>query len=273
VSWVGEARQALQSTADLIAQCLHAAPVLSADESGLRVDSKLHWLHIAATETLTWYGVHAKRGLEAIQAHGILPKRTGVLMHDCWAPYWQLEDSTHALCNAHLLRELVYVQELTGQAWPKAMTNLLRNANKLCEILRQQGRTLGAADIAAFTTVYESIVHEGEQLNPEAFKPSGKPGRVAQSVAFNLLRRFRQYADAVLRFLSDPAVPFTNNVAERAVRMPKVKQKISGCFRTLVGAENFCVIRSCLDTLRKQGHGMLEVLRRAFNADPILPTA
>ena len=273
VSWVGEARQALQSTADLIAQCLHAAPVLSADESGLRVDSKLHWLHIAATETLTWYGVHAKRGLEAIEAHGILPKRIGVLMHDCWAPYWQLDDGTHALCNAHLLRELVYVQELTGQAWPKAMTNLLLNANKLCEALRQQQRTLGAADIAAFTTVYEGIVHEGEQLNPEAFKPNGKPGRVAQSVAFNLLRRFRQYADAVLRFISDPAVPFTNNVAERAVRMPKVKQKISGCFRTLVGAENFCVIRSCLDTLRKQGHGMLKVLRRAFNADPIMPTA
>lgn len=140
------------------------------------------------------------------------------------------------------------------------MTNLLLNATKLCEALRQQQRTLDAADIAAFTTVYESIVHEGEQLNPEVFKPNGKPGRVAQSVAFNLLRRFRQHADAVLRFISDPAVPFTNNVAERAVRMPKVKQKISGCFRTLVGAENFCIIRSCLDTLRKQGHGVLKVL-------------
>ena len=176
-------------------------------------------------------------------------------------------------CINSTLRELVYVQELTGQAWPKAMTNPLLNANKLCEALRQQQRTLGAADIAAFTTVYESIVHEGEQLNPGAVEPNGKPGRVAQSVAFNLLRRFRQYADAVLRFIGEPAVPFTNNVAERAVRMPKVKQKISGCFRTLVGAENFCVIRSCQDTLRKQGHVMLEVLRRAFNDDPILPTA
>jgi transposase len=110
---------------------------------GFRVDSEIVLLDTAATETLTWYGVHAKRGLEAIEAHGILPKRIGVLMHDCWAPYWQLDDGTHALCNAHLLRELVYVQELTGQAWPKAMANLLLNANKLCEALRQ----LSPADV------------------------------------------------------------------------------------------------------------------------------
>lgn len=104
--------------ADQIADQLRAAPVLNADESGLRVAGKLHWMHIAASDTLTWYGVHAKRGLEAIEAHGILPKRLGVLVHDCWAPYWKLDDSIHALCNAHLLRELVYVKEITGQQWP-----------------------------------------------------------------------------------------------------------------------------------------------------------
>jgi transposase len=216
--------------------------------------------------------VHAKRGMEAIEAHGILPKRLGVLVHDCWSPYWQLDASTHALCNAHLLRELVYVQELTGQAWPQAMTNLLLGAKELSEALRSQQRTLSADDITAFVTLYDDILHEGQKLNPEVLKPDGKRGRAAQSVAFNLLRRFRQHADAILRFIRDPAVPFTNNVAERAVRMPKVKQKISGCFRTLDGAENFCVIRSCLDTLRKQGHRMLEVLRRAFHSDPIMPT-
>ena len=115
LAWVAEARTALQATADQIANQLRAAPVLNADESGLRVAGKLHWLHIAASDTLTWYGVHAKRGLEAIEAHGILPKRLGVLVHDCWAPYWKLDDSIHALCNAHLLRELVYVKEITGQ--------------------------------------------------------------------------------------------------------------------------------------------------------------
>lgn len=273
VTWVGEARVAMQGTADLIADLLRRGALVNADESGLRVAGKLHWLHIAASEKLTWYGLHAKRGLEAIEAHGILPKRLGVLVHDCWAPYWKLDDGPHALCNAHLLRELLYVKEITGQEWPLAMTQFLLNANRLCAAARRNDVDFSAADIAAFRTLYDAIVGEGEQLNPEAAKQIGKRGRVKQSIPYNLLRRFRQHADAVLLFISNHAVPFTNNVAERAVRMPKVKQKISGCFRTVAGAENFCVIRSCLDTLRKQGHGMLEVLQRAFAGDPIQPTA
>lgn len=216
--------------------------------------------------------MHAKHGRETVETHGNLPNRTGVLFHDCWAPYWQLDSGPHGLCNAHLLRELVYVLE-TGQACRQSMTNVLLNANRLAETLPLRQRTLGADDIAAFTPTYGSIVHEGEQLTPEALKPDGKSGRVGQSVAFNLLRRFRLHADAVLRFIVDPTVPFTENVAERAVRMPKVRQKISSCFRTRAGDQHFCIIRSCLDTLRKQGHGMLDVLRRAFNADPILLTA
>ena len=211
--------------------------------------------------------MHGRRGLAAIDEHGILAKRTGVLVHDCWAPYWRLEDSVHALCNAHLLRELLYVKESTGQAWPQTMSDLLLNANKLCTAARQQQIAFSAADVLAFRTIYDDIVREGERLNPDT-SASGK-GRVKQSVATNLLRRFRLHADAVLRFIGNLDVPFTNNVAERAVRMPKVKQKISGCFRTLDGAEHFCVIRSCLDTLRKQGHNMLAVLQRAFAGDPI----
>ena len=271
LAWVAEARTALQATADQIANQLRAAPVLNADESGLRVAGKLHWLHIAASDTLTWYGVHAKRGLEAIEAHGILPKRLGVLVHDCWAPYWKLDDSIHALCNAHLLRELVYVKEITGQQWPESMMQLLLGANRVCTAARRQQRTLAPNDVAAFRTVYDALVREGEAIHPETAPQAGQRGRGKHSVAANLLRRFRLHADAVLLFLSNPAVPFTNNVGERAVRMPKVKQKISGCFRTLAGAEHFCVIRSCLDTLRKQGHGMLTVLQRAFAGNPIQP--
>lgn len=269
VSWVAEASVALQGSFDAIAEHLRKAPVLNADESGLRVAGKLHWLHIAANDKLTWYGLHAKRGLEAIEAHGILPKRIGVLVHDCWAPYWRLENSIHALCNAHLLRELVYVKEVTGHDWPQAMTDFLLSANQLCETARQQQQTFSATDIAAFRTTYDAIVSEGERLNPETSHATGKRGRTKQSIATNLLRRFRQHADAILLFISTPTVPFTNNMGERAVRMPKVKQKISGCFRSVAGAENFCVIRSCLDTLRKQGVGMLEVLQRAFVGNPI----
>ena len=269
LAWVAEASTALQSTADQIAEHLRAAPVLNADESGLRVAGKLHWLHIAASDTLTWYGVHTKRGLEAMEAHGILPKRLGVLVHDCWAPYWRLDDSVHALCNAHLLRELVYVKEITGQQWPESMMQLLLGANRVCTAARRQQRTLDADDIAAFRTVYDALVREGEALHPETAQSPGQRGRGKQSIAANLLRRFRLHADPVLRFISNPDVPFTNNVGERAVRMPKVKQKISGCFRTLAGAEHFCVIRSCLDTLRKQGHSMLAVLQHAFAGNPI----
>ncbi len=271
VSWVGEARCALDRTDDLIAMQLHAATLLHADESGLRVASKLHWLHIAASATHTSYSVHTKRGIEAIKAHGILPKRLGVLVHDCWAPYWQL-DCIHALCNAHLLRELVYVKEVTSQAWPQKMKEFLLNANEQCELAREKKIPLSNKEIAAFGVHYDAILREGEQENPAAEKLPGKRGRSKQSIAFNLLRRMRQHVDAVLLFIRDPSIPFTNNLGERAVRMPKVKQKISGCFRTLEGAENFCVIRSCLDTLHKQGHGMLNVLRHAFAGNPIQPT-
>jgi len=214
LAWVGEARLALQGTADLIARQLHHAPVLCADESGLRVDGKLHWMHVAATAELTWYGMHAKRGLEAIIAHGILSKRSGVLVHDCWAPYWKLDDALHALCNAHLLRELVYAQEITGQDWPTAMSELLLNAQPLSAAAQQQGRPFDAPAIAAFATVYNDIVREGEQQNPLQIKPDGKAGRCKQSDAHNLLRRFRLHADAILRFIADPSVPFTNNIAE-----------------------------------------------------------
>ncbi|MBC7624467.1 MAG: IS66 family transposase [Aeromicrobium sp.] len=269
LAWVAEARVGLQPTADQIADQLRVAPVLNADESGLRVAGKLHWLHIAASDTLTWYDVHAKRGLEAIEEHGILPKRLDVLVHDCWAPYWRLDDSIHARCNAHLLRELLYVKELTGQQWPESMMQLRLGANRICTAARGQQRTPAAGDVAALRTVYDALVREGEALHPETTQAPGQRGRAKQSVAANLLRRFRLHADAVLRFISDPAVPFTNNVGERAMRMPKVKQKISGCFRTLAGAEHFCAIRSCLDTLRKQGHSMLAVLQRAFAGNPI----
>jgi transposase len=269
-AWVSQACITLQGTADDIAHSVHTAFLVHADESGLRVAGKLHWLHVAANETHTWYGVHPKRGMEAIAAFGILPQRRGALIHDCWAPYWQL-DCVHGLCNAHLLRELVYVKDITGHDWPEQMMQLLVSANAIATATRRAGIAFTEDNLAAFHTLYHGILRDGDMHHPQAHAPTGKRGRVKQSVPFNLLRRLRQYADAVLLFLRDPRVPFTNNLGERAIRMPKVKQKISGCFRTVEGAHNFCVIRSCLDTLAKQGHGMLEVLRRAFAGNPIQP--
>lgn len=271
LAWVDEASDLLKPSVDRIAQALIQAPVAHADESGLRVEGKLHWLHTVATHTHTWYGVHARRGMEAIEAQGILPKRIAVLVHDCWKPYWQL-DCVHALCNAHLLRELTFLLETTGQAWSQRMIDLLLAANKTCQAARQQDeKALTPERIERIRADYQAILRDGEALNPETPRTASRRGRVKQTPAFNLLRRLREHVDEVLLFVSDFSVPFTNNLGERAIRMPKVKQKISGCFRTLKGAENFAIIRSYLDTLNKHGHNLLDALRLAFQNQPPQP--
>lgn len=270
LAWIEEAGQMLRPAVESIAQALIEAPVVHADESGLRVASCLHWLHTAASETHTWYGVHAKRGMEAIEAHGILPKRIATLVHDCWKPYWKLE-CVHALCNAHLLRELVFLHESTGQTWPQRMIDILISARDTCAAARPATTALTQGQTRQIFARYHAILDEGSAINPEAKREGARRGRIKQTPAINLLRRMREHADEVLRFVTDLRVPFTNNLGERAIRMPKVKQKISGCFRTLNGAENFCIIRSYLDTMHKQGHNTFELLRHAFMGNPLQP--
>jgi transposase len=167
LSWVDDASELLLPSVGQIAQALIEAPVAHADESGLRVAGKLHWLHTVATSTHTGYGVHAKRGGEAIKAQGILPKRIAVLVHDCWKPYWQL-DCVHALCNAPLLRELVFLRETPGQTWNKHMIDLLLDANKTCEAARQQNeKTLAPGRVKQILADYQALLREGEAAHPE----------------------------------------------------------------------------------------------------------
>lgn len=273
LAWIDEASCRLRPAVEHIGRALIAVPVAHADESGLRVAACLHWLHTVASETLTWYGVHAKRGMPAIEAHGILRSRIAVLVHDCWAPYWDLK-CVHALCNAHLLRELTFVHESTGQGWAKRMMGLLRRANQRCETARLEDQTaLTARQIRWIVKNYKLILAQADADNPQAMRQNKRRGRVKQSVAFNLISRMREHAQAVLRFVTDLRVPFTNNLGERAIRMPKVKQKISGCFRTLKGAQDFCTIRSYLDTMHKQGHNLLEALRSAFMGCTPMPAS
>ena len=273
LAWIDQASGLLHPEVARIAQALIAAPVAHADESGLRVASRLHWLHTVASDTHTWYGVHAKRGMLAIAAHGILPKRMATLVHDCWKPYWQL-DCEHALCNAHLLRELTFLHETTRQRWPKRMIGLLVAARDRCEAARADERTaLSARQIRRIFTDYDAILVKAQASHPQAARHHKRRGRVKQTPAFNLLRRMREHATEVLRFVTDLRVPFTNNLGERAIRMPKVKQKVSGCFRTLKGAQNFCTIRSYLDTMHKQGHNLFEVLRHTFIGCPPSPAS
>ena len=274
-AWIGEASARLTPGVARIAQALIEIPVAHADESGLRVAARLHWLHTVASDRCTWYGVHDKRGMLAIAEHGILPKRIAVLVHDCWKPYWQL-DCEHALCNAHLLRELTFLRETTAQRWPKRMIALLMRARDHSEAARQDDQAaLSQRRIRRIFTHYEAILAQAQARNPratrQATRQATRRGRVKQTLAFNLISRMREHATEVLRFVTDLRVPFTNNLGERAIRMPKVKQKISGCFRTLKGAQNFCTIRSYLDTMHKQGHNLFEVLRLTFMGHPPSP--
>ena len=268
VQWTHEAAQALAPTVQAIVQSVQGAAVVHVDESGLRVASRMQWLHTAVTPTHTWYGVHPKRGMQAIADHGVLPNYAGTLVHDCWAPYWSLA-CAHSLCGAHLLRELIYQKETTAQAWPQGLIELLLAAEQACKAARQADTALQSSQLEAFASQYRALVQEGQAQNLPAAKVPGQRGRAKQSGAFNLLRRLLEPEQEVLRFMRDLGVPFTNNLAERAIRMPKVRQTISGCFRALPGAQNFCTIRSYLDTARKQGFGMLaRHARRLLGTDP-----
>jgi transposase len=270
-AWGDQAARLLLPEVARIAQSLIGLPVVCADESGLRVASRLNWLHTVASDQLTWYGVHAQRGLPAFKDHGILLNLTGTAVHDCWGPYWRLL-CEHGLCNAHLLRELTFQRETTRQHWPKRMIELLIRSRDYCEAARAAGEmALSAWRIRRIVRDYGAILDKALIRNPRAERQNKCRGRVKQSLTFNLINRMREHADAVLRFVTDLRVPFTNNLAERAIRMPKVKQKISGCFRTFEGAQNFCTIRSYLDTMHKQGHNMFEVLCQTFIGRPPSP--
>lgn len=261
-----EARALLAPTVTAMGDALKTVPVAHADETGMRVAGSLHWLHVLATPMLTWIGSHVNRGKKAFDAFGILTAFTGTLIHDGWKPYRDL-NCTHGLCNAHHLRELTYVFEEMGQAWAKCLIDLLVEA---CHEVDAAGRPLTAARIAHYRSAHARILAEGETAHPRA-PPSGKRGRTKQSKALNLLDRLRTHADDVWRFTTDHGVPFSNNIAEQAVRMPKVKQKISGGFRTPAGLDTFCTIRSYLATLHKQKFNLFHALTLTFQGAPPQP--
>jgi transposase len=250
-----------------IGQALKVAPIAHTDETGMRVSGKLFWLHVVATTLLTWMGCHAKRGRQAIDAFGLLTEFVGILVHDGWKTYRDLI-CTHALCNAHHLRELTFVFEEMGQAWAKRLIDALIGALKEVKAI---GGPLPPDRMQHYRTLYAEILAEGDAANPRAPPIPGKRGKPKQNKARNLLDRLHLYADDVLRFATNHGVPFSNNVAEQAVRMPKVKQKISGGFRTLAGLESFCTIRSYLATLQKQGINTFDALTLAFKGHPPLP--
>ena len=262
----------LAPVCERIRHSLRTAPVVHCDETGLRTAGRLHWLHSAGTKTLTYYFAHPKRGTVGMDAAGIVPHVTGTLVHDGWASYASYS-CRHALCNAHHLRELTALSEAGGQEWAKALRSLLSQMHNEVEAAKAKGQTrLSVLLEAKFEGEYRRLLKVGWQANPPPLPSGGKRrGRVKQSTARNLLARLEQGEEAVLRFLHDFAVPFDNNLAERDVRMMKVKQKVSGCFRTLDGAEVFCLIRSYVSTMRKQGQLLLVALQHVYEGNPLQP--
>lgn len=266
----------LQPTVQNIGQAIVGSAVAHADESGLRVARTLHWLHVLATDTLSWMGCHPKRGGEAFESLALLQQFKGVLVHDGWMPYKALQ-CQHALCNQHHLRELTYLLEEQNQAWAGDMIELLTHANHLDNLNCADGKTPSYAskkyqnEVRDLRDLFDAILAQAQADNPLVVS-TGKRGRPKQSKATNLIGRLRDYSDDVWRFMTQPDVPFTNNLAEQTVRMPKVKQKVSGCFRTPQGAHNYCVIRSYCATMHKQGANIFESLVAAFKGQAPQPS-
>lgn len=268
-----EGSQQVAPVLDLIKAGLRNAAVLHNDETGMRVARQRWWLHVAATDQLTWYEAHQNRGAKATNAIGILPMFKGVSVHDSLVSYLQY-DCLHALCNAHYLRELIFVEEYSQQDWATAMKELLLEIKAHVDLARSQGlEQLPPGVCADYEARYESIVTHALAAHPPPERLEGTRGRPRRGDEVrNLLCRLRDYQPLILRFMHQFIVPFDNNLAERDLRMMKVQQKISGGFRTCDGATIFCRLRSYLSTLQKQGVHLLTALRHVFLGAPLLPS-
>ena len=249
---------------------LLATRVLHFDETGMRCEKKLHWVHVASSQKATLYTMHAKRGQEAMDAAGILPRFQQIAIHDHWFPYFAYEQLKHGLCNAHHLRELIFVHEQEKEAWAKQMYDLLILANKEVEKHAELG-ALSPEILLQIERSYKQILTEGFSYHASLPPlPTGKRGKQKQRDGKNLLDRLNEKRDCVLRFIHDFSVPFTNNQGERDIRMIKLKQKIGGCFRAFRGGEMFCRIRSYISTSRKQGWNIWDALADAIRGSPRL---
>jgi transposase len=250
--------QKFRGLAEAIGEIVKKVPVKHMDETGFRVAGALVWLHVAATSLLTFYRLGPQRG-------AMLAGTVGIIVHDFWGSYFKMPDVAHALCNAHLMRELKALMENEKEAWAFAMFRFLQQVCHAINIAKRLGRPLDADFIAFLEARYDRIVAQGLTYH-QSLSPLDDPnkkrrrGRKRHRIGENLLIRLHDYRTDILRYLRDPAVPFTNNQAEQDVRMMKIRQKVSGSFRTTEGAENFSILRSVISTARKQGWNILQTL-------------
>jgi len=271
VSMVESCYQQLGGFEEAVHGLLRDARVLHVDETGFRATGKRHWLHVASTRLLTWYGHHKKRGLEATRRFGILPGFTGTLVHDFWKPYFSF-GCGHSLCNSHLIRELQGITETFHHEWAGKMKELLYLIKTHVDAAREMTTGLSVEQIASFETRYREIVALGTREN--STMPAGRKGKrgpLVHSKSKNLVDRCRDYEQEILAFMHDFQVPFDNNQAERDIRMAKLQQKISGTSRSDNGAAWFCRIRSYISTARKNNQPILNSLANVFEDRPFIP--
>lgn len=269
VNWINGCAERVKPMVQRIKQAIHGSAVVHFDETGLRVVNKLHWLHSASTASLTYYAMDTQRAGKAFDRVGILPGFKGIGVHDALPSYLK-RDIEHALCNAHLLRELTALEEDTRQRWPTKLKALLIDMkNRVTQALNRGADRLRTDVQARLEREYDRLVIRALRSNPRPKYPPGQRGRPRASPARNLAERLRDHKASVLRFMHDFRVPFDNNQAERDLRMMKVRQKISGCFRSLEGAHAFAAIRSYISTARKQSFGALDALRSLFDPQPL----
>jgi transposase len=255
----------LESTEDWIKDSILSAPTVHFDETGIYHSSKRLWLHAASTESFSYYFSHCKRGSAGMEAAGILPDYRGVAVHDHWEAYNSYKECAHAFCNVHHLRELTRAYEQEEASWAKQIKELLLEIKGQVDQAKDAGKqALQSSLIKIYHQRYQNILTEALKIYPPGIRDGPKRGRKKQSKDKNLLDRLIKYQRETLRFMEDFNVPFDNNLVERDIRMVKVKQKISGCFRSHHGADCFCRIRGFISTLRKQKKNVLEYLSKTF---------
>jgi len=246
---------------------LKCEPVIHNDETGLRVEGKLHWLHVTCTKLLTHYSLQSKRGTDGINAIGVLTNFNGVSVHDFWGSYLAYP-CKHSFCCAHIIRELIRAEEESSQNWPSKLIDLLLEAKTLKEAHHYNGLVIPQNLVDNVKKRYGELIQTGLNENPPPIIRSAKRGRIKKTFTRNLLERLETWKCEVLRFIDDPLVPFDNNLAERDIRMVKVKMKISGGFRDYFTAEAVALIRSYISTVRKNDVNVIEAIIGAFEKNP-----
>lgn len=262
----------VKSTVDNIREALLKEAVVHCDETGLRTEGKLSWLHNVSTADYTFQTVDWVRGFEGMTRGGFLPHFKGIILHDCFSPYWLFPDIRHGLCNAHILRELEgIVENDASQSWAGEMMQLLRQMKRAVERAMEAGKeALSKATISRYHQRFRQLAARGIGMNPLPERKPGQRGRLKRGKSRCLAERLLTHMEEFCLFLTDWRVPFDNNQAERDLRPAKTKVKVSGCFRTLLGSQGFAAVRSFLGTAKKQGISIFHALLLALRGTPLL---